>query len=124
MNHFSGQNVRFREAEENVGAFHRFGKGCNIFAIRCEKFLLRCQVLAGFADDAFAVHHDDVFFFHAQRQIKLGAGDGCGSCAVYDELDFIDVLSGNVESVDKGRAADDCRSVLVVVHHGNVQGGF
>ena len=124
LDHFLGEDVRLGKSKEYVGTLHGFGESRNVCAIRCEKFLLRSEVLASLADDALAIDHDDVFFLDAEGKVELCAGDCRGSRSVYHELYLVDVLARNVERVDERRAADDCRAVLVIVHDGNVQGRF
>ncbi len=70
---------------------------------------------------AATVEHGDVGGHSAQREVKLGARDGRGSSSGNDNFNFLDFLVHNFQRVQQGRAADDGRAVLVVVHDRDFQ---
>src|SRR3546814_3710077 len=57
---------------------------------------------------------------HAHRLDKLGAGDGGGARAVDDDLDVLELTTGQVAGIDDARGRDDRGAVLVVVEDRDV----
>ena len=79
------------------------------------------QVLAAVVNDALRIAHDQVLGGHAQRQIQAGAADRRGSGPVEHHAHLAELLADELGGVQQGGAGDDGRSVLVVVHDGNVE---
>jgi hypothetical protein len=80
------------------------------------------QVRAVLVQRAVFVKHDKVFRLCAQGNVQLHAGHGGGACPIDHELHFFDLLLLQFQGVQQGCAADDGGAVLVVVHHGYLQG--
>ena len=67
------------------------------------------------------VAHEDVVALHAEPHVVLGARDRRRACAGEHHADLGEVLAHDVHRVEKRRAGDDRRAVLVVVEHGDRQ---
>src|SRR5690554_633145 len=63
------------------------------------------------------IEHDDIFLGNSQANIKGGTGYGCGSRAIYDQLDLIEGLSYDFQGVEQGCTGYDGGSMLVIVHN-------
>ena len=93
----------------------------DIRALGGEEFLLFVQVLTLGRDDALRVKHHDILLLCTDGHIELGAADGGSAGAVHHDLHLPDVLANHLHGVLQTGGADDGRSVLVVVHHGDVE---
>ena len=87
----------------------------------CEITFLFVQVGALFADDTFAIHHNDIFESRTERYIQFRTRYGRGTCTVYDNFNVFNLLSCYFKGVDKSCAGDDGRTVLVIVHHRDIE---
>src|SRR5690606_32268609 len=79
------------------------------------------QVCAAGVDHATTVEGGDVLGLQAQRHQHVEAGDAGRAGAGGGELHVGDVLAGDLQRVDHGRANDDRGAVLVVVEHRDLQ---
>ncbi len=77
-------------------------------------------VRASLIDDALRIAHDQIFFFNAESNLKIGAGNGSRSRTVIDHLYFINLFLPNLQRIQQRCGGDDRRAVLIIVKHGNV----
>ena len=120
--HILREHVALRESDEHVGALHSFLKGVYIGALCGEQGFLRSEVLTVDGDNTLRVEHHDILYFCAKRYVQLSAADGSCSCSVYNNLYVGDVLAGYLKRILQAGCRDDGCAVLVVVHHGDVEG--
>ena len=86
--------------------------------------LLLRQVFAINTNNAARVEHHDVFLARAKGAIETGAGNGGRTGTVHNDAGIFQFLACHVDGVDQAGSRDDGRSVLVVVHHWDVELSF
>ena len=122
LDHFLGNAVRSRNADENVRALHRFGETArNAFLIRhFRDFLFRSvQARVALANNSLRVADDHVF--DAERDEEFRDRDTRGPGAVHRDFNVFHFLAGNAKSVQKRGGGDDRGAVLVVVEDRNIE---
>ena len=75
-------------------------------------------------DNPFTVAHDDVFLAGSQHHIQFRTRDGSGTCTVDNDFYIFNLLSGYFKRIEQTGTGDDCRTMLVVVHHRDIQFRF
>ena len=112
-----------RETKEDVGILDCLGERIDV-ARGGELALLLRKTRAVHLDGALRVDHDDVLTTDAEFLVKPRAGYCGRTCSVDDNLNVLNLLADDLESVDKSCGGDDGGAVLVVVHDGDVELGF
>ena len=120
--HILREHVALRESDEHVGALHGFLKGVYIRTLCSEQSLLRSEVRTVGGDNTLRVEHHDILYFCAKRYVQLCAAYGSCTCSVYNNLYVGDVLASYLKRILQTGCRDDGCAVLVVVHHGDVEG--
>ena len=86
-----------------------------------EEFLLFVEVVAVAGDHALRVEHQDILLLGTDGHIEFGAGNGGSTGTVHHDLHLGDVLADHLQCVLQSGSRDDGRTVLVVMHHGDVE---
>ena len=73
---------------------------------------------------AFAVEYIHLVGGHAQLFVQIQAAHSRGSGAADNDTDDLDGFLGQFEGIQQGSSRNDSRSVLVVVHDGDIQFGL
>ena len=122
--HFTRQDVALRKAHEHVGALHGVFERFDVGAVGRKEGLRFGKALAVFADHALAVAHHEVFLLETQRQVESRAGASGCTRTVHHHFHVTDALARDFDGVEQARRRNDGRTVLVVVHHGDVEFGL
>ena len=122
--HVLRQHVALREPHEDVGAADSLLQGVHVAAVGGEEALLLVQVLAVAADHTLRVEHQDVLLLRAKGHVELRARDGGGTGAVHHDAHLRDVLAIHLQGILQSGGRDDGGAMLVVVHHGDVEGAL
>ena len=89
IDHLLRHGALDRQAEENIGAFHRLGQRARFGLDRMRRLPLVHALGAALIDDALGVAHDDVVVRQPQRLEQFDAGDRRGARAVHHHLDVL-----------------------------------
>ena len=99
---------------------HGLGQGLDL-AISGKFCFMAAQVWAGIPNDSLTVQHDNVFFFCSKSVIEAGTGNGSRTCTGYYNFDLFYFFIRQFQCIDQCSTGDDGRSMLVIMHQGNVQ---
>ena len=96
----------------------------HVASVGGEELLLLVEVLAVGGNHALGVQHQDVLLLCPDGHIELGTRDGGSPRSVHHDFHLLDVLAVHLQRVLQSGGRDDGRAVLVVVHHGDVEGAL
>ena len=113
-------DVRRREAEEEIGAGHRFGQVERCALLGEVGFFRIDRRVAGGMHETVDVVEPDVLLLDAELDEQVEAGDAGGATAGRDELDVLEAPVGEIERIGHGRTDDDRSAMLVVVEDRDV----
>jgi len=118
--HFAGNRTGDREADEYIRPDEGVGNGARLRLVR-ELGLVRIErARPPFIDHALPVSEQNVLPRNPKLHVVLGGRYRRCACAGEDDANLFDLLSDDLERVEKRSAGDDCRAVLVVVEDGNL----
>ena len=120
-NHVLGQYIAFRQAEEYVCPLDGFCQRVEVTTVGRKVTLGFVQFLTVAGDDTLGVEHDDVFVSSAQGFVELGTGNGGSTGSVHYDTYIFNFLACHFEGIQKSGCRDDGRTMLVIVHHRDVQ---
>ena len=118
--HLRGQHPAFGQTDEDVRPSNGLGQGI-AGRIAHERLLLGTQIFPTGIQYSLAVAHQDVFRAHPQRNVDPGARDRSRSCTVDHHLHLGDLLTHDLQRIEQRCPGNDRRTVLVVVHHRDVE---
>ena len=122
LHHLLRDEPRLRKADEDVASDERVFEGTRV-GVGDELFLVLVQtVRTSFVHDAAAVGHQDVLALDAEILVELGARNRRRTGAREHDLDLVDLLVLDLETVQQRGGGDDRGAVLVVVEDGDVEG--
>ena len=122
-NHGRLDQPAFAQSQEYVGTVH--GR-----LERIEPAIVGVPLLGGIkpfapgVDVAFAVEHVHLVGGHAQLFVQVQTAHGRGSSAADNDADVLNGFLSQFQGIQQGSSRNDGRSVLVVMHDGNVQFGL
>ena len=119
--HVLREHVALGQANEDISSLHGLLKGLDVGAVGSELHLLLIHVVAALIDDTTRVEHDNVFVPCAKRTIELCAAYGRSTSAIDNNLGVFYLLAGYLQGIEETSGRDDSRSMLIIVHHGNVE---
>ena len=93
----------------------------HITTISSKEFLLFVQVLAVRSDHTLRVEHQDILLLSADSHIEFGTRDGSSTRAVDHDLHLFNILTNHFKGIFQSGSRNDSRTMLVVVHHGDVE---
>ncbi len=120
LHHLGCYAIARTQPDKHIGILHRFGQGHGPLCVGILAFQF-IEIGPFFMQHAFPVEHEEVFMFGAQRFVEPAAGDGGGAGAIDHEFCFFDFFLLQFQRVQQGRGRDDGRTMLVVVHDGDLQ---
>ena len=112
-----------RETKEDISVLDCLGERIDVTRGGKLALLLR-QTWAIHLDGALGVDHDDVLATDAELLVEPRARYGSRACTVDNDLHVLNLLTDDLEGVDKTCGGDDGGAVLVVVHDGDVELGL
>ena len=86
-----------------------------------EVFLLLSKIRTVACDHTLRVEHEDIFALGSESLIELCTRNGGGTGTVHHYSHLRDVLTVHLKGVLQSGSRDDSRTVLVVVHHRDVE---
>ena len=119
LHHLGRHDFGYAEAEENVGSHHCLLQGVDI-PCGGELTLLRAEGFSIGANHPFRVAHHYIRWVNAKGHIKARAAY-CGRARSVDhEPHLAELLTLDLDCVEESGARYYRRSVLVVMHYGNI----
>ena len=121
LHHLLGQHFRTRAAEEDIRAVnHVLKRALAVVFYRIRRFGFRHVRLAIFVNHALGVADHNVVFLHTQRHQQVHTGNRRRASAGDHHAHVGEIFLYHAQAVENGGGADNGRSVLVVMEHGNV----
>ena len=119
--HILREHIALRESYKDVGTVHSLGQRMDISAVGSEETLLFVQVLTIDGDDPLGVEHNDILLAGTDSHIELRTRDGGSTSTVDHNLNLRNILADDFHGILQSGGRDDGCSVLVVVHHRNIE---
>ena len=96
-------------------------RSCTMFEIReFEKLLFRdIETFSSSMNDTLRITGDDMRY-SVERE-KLRDGDSCRSCTIENDMNIFLLFSCDLECIDESCEDDDRRSMLIIVHHWDIE---
>ena len=86
-----------------------------------EELFLLIQVRTVAGDNALGVEHQDILFLGTQGHIQLGTRDSSGTGTVHHDAYLFDILTVHLKRVLQSGGRNNCRTMLIIMHHGDVE---
>jgi len=118
--HVGLEHAAGRQAQEDVRVGDHFGELALVGFLGELRLVRVHQFCAAFVHHARQIGHPDVLARQSELDQQLQAGQGGCASARGDELDVLDVLADDFETVEQGGAHHDGGAVLVVVEDGDL----
>ncbi len=121
----TGEEVRLGKSDENVRSHdHVLHAAVATFEVGDFNEFLLCGIESWsvLGKRALGVAGDDVL--HARLEEELDGRGSRGARSIDDDLDFVDLLAGDLERVVESGERDDGGTVLVVMHERDVEFGL
>ena len=119
--HVFRQDVAFRQSHKHIGSAYGFFKCVDVGACGSEHLFLLVQVGTIFCDDSLRVDHHHILELCTEGEIEFRTANGGSTCSVHNDFYLIDFLLCHLKRILQSGCRDDGSTVLVVVHHWNVE---